>query len=306
MRISVFTDLHLLTFVDNADYAPVRNIISKLDATSSDVVIIPGDIEQSMYPSRSNIVFERFGCNNPWEKVLKMLRKHFRPETLMIFVPGNHEYYTQYFNGAHVKQPSMSTIDDYMRSACDKNGVVYLNAGMTYVHHGVAFIGATMWTNLVDPLPKNHKAWEMNDFGMIVSEDSDGEDESKKLTMTPKTYVTIHEKHKRNVLKSLLDSKSKGLKTVVITHHPPTMHPGCDKKIKSFEVEKYTRSEATEIAQAYCSTDLERLIGISDVWVYGHTHDTSAWRVGKTLLVTNGHGRDILESNFDPTFSFYA
>jgi len=286
LKVAIFTDMHLLLLrhQDGNDKA-INRIISKLG--KADVVIIAGDIEQSMYPNTQKMI--KFFGKNPWERMIKKIKKRFS-DSPVIFVPGNHEYWSRYFKNDQ-DRPMMIEIDDFMRDTCHKNGVVFLNDGDMYIYQGVAFIGATMWTDLPVPLGKNNKAWNMNDFNSIVMNNIDTDEDGFKL-MQPEDYEEIHNHQRDAVLKSLKKAKKEGLKTVVITHHPPILRPACSKKITHLEDHKnYSEEKAIELARAYCSTDLRPLIKLTDVWVYGHTHDTSMYRIGKTLLLTNGMGR---------------
>jgi predicted phosphohydrolase len=266
MRVSVFSDMHLLLLrLEDGDDAAIGRIVGGLGRRgSSEVVLLPGDIEQAMYPS-SQEMRAKFGMD-PWERMVATIRARFAPGVPIVLVPGNHEYMTEFFGG---RAPSMAAIDAHMRAACGRHGVVFLNDGEAFVHGGVAFVGATMWTD-----HGNHRA--------------------------------LHARHARNVRAALEKAARRGLRTVVVSHHPPIMHPGCDKKIRTLRAKGHSRREAAEIARMYCSTDLGDLVALADVWAYGHTHDTSTYKVGRTLLVTNALGRRRSGPNasFDPDFTF--
>lgn len=70
--------------------------------------------------------------------------------------------------------------------------------------------------------------------------------------------------------------------TVVVTHHLPTPRA---------IAEKFRRGPALALNPAFAS-DLEALIlhFQPDVWVHGHSHASSACRIGKTLVVCNPKG----------------
>lgn len=303
LRVAVFTDMHLLLLREKTgnDRAMLNVIRGLALGPHVDAVVLPGDVEQAMYPKSAE---DDFGVD-PWGRVIGMIRAHFK-RIPIIFVPGNHEYWTRFYDADDDDRPTMEDVERYMKRTCRKHGIVYLNDGETFVHRGVAFIGATMWTNLKRNVGKHHGAKHMRDFKNIAVGGRGGG------TMTVDDIATIHQRHRRNVMKALKAARRSGLRTVVITHHPPIMHPGCDKKlakIRERHEEPVTAAQnrkAVELSQAYCSTDLEEHIALADVWAYGHTHDTSAWRVKDTLLVTNGMGRKLSDPNstFDPNFAF--
>ena len=78
--------------------------------------------------------------------------------------------------------------------------------------------------------------------------------------------------------------------SVVVTHHAP--HPAS------------LPSPDFDLAHCYAS-DLSRLIRDRqpDLWVHGHLHSRSYYRIGATRVVCNARGHVEEASGFDPAFT---
>lgn len=156
----------------------------------------------------------------------------------VIFVAGNHEYY-----GQHVQK-------DEHHGYSEKENVHFLN-NSTVIIDGVRFIGGTLWTN-IDTSP--------NDYNFIRNTISDykyiryGTNYSRL-----KINDVLFEHHKtKDFFKKELKKEFDG-KTVVISHHPPTL-------------ENISYRENDPADYTYFSTDLEEIINKPDIWINGHDH----------------------------------
>jgi len=78
--------------------------------------------------------------------------------------------------------------------------------------------------------------------------------------------------------------------TVVVTHHLPHRR-SIPERFKG------------DLLNAAYASDLSDLIeqGQPTLWVHGHTHDSSDYRVGNTRIMCNPRGYDDENSRFDPT-----
>lgn len=172
------------------------------------------------------------------------------------WLPGNHEYY--HFNLADKKGPFCERI---------RNNIFLVN---NYVarHEQVKFIFSTLWTK-IGKLNERAIQRGMNDFYQIKY----GEN-----IFTPADFNSIHKESKSFIQTEL--SRNNSEKTVVVTHHVPTLfnYP-----------EKY---KGTTINEAF-AVELFDLIQDSniDYWIYGHHHNnTPDFTIGKTRLLTNQVG----------------
>lgn len=175
---------------------------------------------------------------------------------------GNHEFYGG----------DRSDVLHQLREAAYETGVHFLDNDEVIID-GVRFLGATLWTDfLLFGLTRQDAAMNagmcgLNDFHMIHE---DG------LAFMPANAVALCNRSIRWLKLKLHDEPFEG-KTVVITHHLPSM--------KSV-AERYKR----DILSACFASNLDELLGHSDLWIHGHTHDSFDYNVGITRVVCNPRG----------------
>jgi len=191
----------------------------------------------------------------------------------VIYVMGNHEYYTS----AYPKL--LNSIKDM----CKNTNVHVLENDQVKIGD-VDFFGCTLWTNfklLGDPRLSGYQCQQvMSDY--------------KKIRLTPKYSklrsidVAAINQRSINWLKSELrasDSQSK----VVVTHHAPS--------VKSLPEEFRT----DPVSAAYASNHEDLILEYSPkLWIHGHIHSKSDYKIGNTRIVCNPRGypdEDVL--NFD-------
>jgi len=132
MKIRVLSDLHL----EFEDWSP--------PAVEADVVVLAGDIHSGT-----------FG--------LRWAREEF-PDTPIIYVPGNHEYYGR----------QLLDLSDALRDTAKSLEIALLD-GDEIVIDGVRLLGATLWTDfelhgsetLQIKRAMADAKWGMNDFNII-------------------------------------------------------------------------------------------------------------------------------------------
>lgn len=194
-----------------------------------------------------------------------------------VFVAGNHEFY-----GA--------SLDESLRAeiAADYPNFHFLENGVAEVD-GVTFLGGTLWTDfrLFGRNPEVAMADArngMNDYKRI------------KFSKVPfRKFRPIHGfvKHQetRAFLTEELD-KRRGQKTVVVTHHAPSVRS----VLPDFKDDL--------LAGCYAS-DLEALIYEMEptVWVHGHVHHRRDYRIGATRVIANPRGYPAERTGFDPAFT---
>jgi predicted phosphohydrolase len=171
------------------------------------------------------------------------------------WVPGNHEYY-----GFDISTKTKS-LNEKIRSN------VFLVNNCAVTHGDVHLLFSTLWSN-ISPLNERDIRQGMADFHLI--KDGNGR-------FTPDHFNQLHQEAKKFLSEEL---KQKSAKTVVVTHHVPTLmnYP-----------EKY---KGTTLNEAFAS-ELFDLIADSgpDYWIYGHHHQSvPAFKIGETELITNQLG----------------
>ena len=172
------------------------------------------------------------------------------------WIPGNHEYYRY-----DIKE-KYGSLNEKIRSN------VFLVNNISLVHENVKFIFSTLWSK-IRPAYQWQIERGMSDFHVIKY---DGH------RFSAERFNQLHYDSLKFIEQEL--NKEKSRKTVVATHHVPTLlnYP-----------EKY-KGDVLNDAFAVELFDLIETKG-SDYWVYGHTHNNTAdFKIGKTQLLTNQLG----------------
>jgi predicted phosphodiesterase len=211
--------------------------------TLADVIVLPGDIGHAA------------------EGVL-WARNTF-PDQEIIYVPGNHEFY------GWRREDRLAE----MRKVARATGVHLLDNDEVVIS-GVRFLGSTLWTDfrcfgadvMADAMVEAQQ--RLNDFRLIAEESTKGK-------FTPARSIELHEQSLA-WLSGKLEEPFDG-KTVVVTHHLPSM--------KSV-AEKYQY----DLLTACFASDLDFLFGKMELWIHGHTHSSSDYEVRGTRVICNPRG----------------
>jgi len=179
----------------------------------------------------------------------------------IVVVPGNHDVHG-------------GTLDGFVGSdRLASDGIHVLGPGAAVVLGGVRFVGSTMWTdwqlNEREFQAQSWAARHMPEYGHVTR--ADGE------LIWPRDVYDEHQ-WQRRALNNELAVPHDG-PTVVVTHHAPSIrsvHPG----------------DRTDVSAAAFASDLEELIlrHQPPLWVHGHIHHASDYRIGDTRIVCNPRG----------------
>ena len=187
----------------------------------------------------------------------------------VIYVPGNHEYY----------HSTIETINDLLKPYILQNSV------RIFEKEKIVFIGTTLWTDYdlyKSPLIAKHFAEKhMNDFRVI--------DE-----FTPNIAHYLFNEAVFFINDSL-NKYEKNYKTVVVTHHLPSLQ--CVAK-------KYKKIK--EPLNASFASNLEYMIYNHNItlWICGHSHQSYDSTIGQTRIIMNSRGYPHdLNENFNETFT---
>lgn len=231
MRVLVLSDLHLEFSSFEAVPPPV------------DVVILAGDTHLGVRGVR-------------WAAATF-------PDTPVIYVPGNHEYY----------RSAYPRLLSRMVEASQGSSVKVLDNDWMKIKD-VSFLGATLWTDFLLTGDQDRAMLEcqreVTDYRLIRVNPS-------YRTITPRRTLTLHNSSVR-WLGAALDRCSGP--RVVVTHHAPSPRSFGEAGVPE-----------TPLSAGYAS-DLERLVEASGaaLWVHGHLHIAADYRVGQTRVLCNPRG----------------
>lgn len=197
------------------------------------------------------------------DKALPWIQRHFQ-DTPVIYVPGNHEYYGQVLPKHTVE----------LRQRCAAIGVHLLDEDAIDLA-GMRFLGCTLWTDFElfggDPrLAGDLATRSMNDY--------------RKIRVLPQyrklrsiDTALMHAKARRWLADQLANGADQP--TVVISHHAPSLQ----------SVPAHYQTDP--LTPAYASR-LDDLIAETKpaLWIHGHTHNSSDYRIGDTRVLCNPRG----------------
>jgi predicted phosphodiesterase len=183
----------------------------------------------------------------------------------VVYVLGNHEFYWAEMHGIRA---------ELKRQA---KGLVHVLDNDSIEIHGetesVRFLGSTLWTNY-----KLHGAGAMGD---AMHDARHFMIDHSQIRCSPLNYFTpsqalgLHNEA-ASWLSSELGKPYDG-KTVVVTHHLPSMLSVAD------------RFKGSVLSAAFAS-NLDHLVERADLWIHGHTHDGMDYQLGKCRVVCNPRG----------------
>lgn len=195
-------------------------------------------------------------------KGINWARKQF-PDKPVIYVLGNHEFYRHSVPGL---------IEQLTKEAAGSQ-IHLLENGAAEIG-GVTFLGCTLWTDFQtsgNPAVAMRYAEEsMTDYQIVRFD-------PEQRSLRARDTVRLHRESVTWLQGQLSQCKTE--RTVVVTHHAPS-----------------SRSEAPHHANSPLtpafSSDLDALIEQSGVplWIYGHTHFNTDYRIGSTRVLTNQRG----------------
>lgn len=195
-----------------------------------------------------------------------MAIRHFKDWPVpVVYVIGNHELYTNVYED----------VIDAIRRDCAGTSIHFLERD-TLEFKGTRIVGCTLWTDYLllghhaRPRVMEHARGALHDHSLIKTRLSQA--------FLPVDALSDHE-ISRTWLEDTLAGPFDG-STVVVTHHAP--HPGS----------VHPRYEGSNLNAAFTS-DLTPLVDMADIWVHGHMHNSSDYRVGRCRIVSNPRGYPI-------------
>jgi len=266
MKVDFCSDLHM-EINGNVD-----NLVSPID-TESSVLILAGDItcfrffNQKKTDAKSRSMRKRFSAF-----VNKQHHDH------IYWIPGNHEYYNYYFDGA---------VEDMQEHIQHIDSRLKLVNNETFTHDDVSFFFSTFWTdfNNNNPLAKMSVENGMNDYRVIAHK------LPEKVTYQDRhmfsdfqnrfTAQIAYEENKKAFYHLVHAYENRGdKKFVVATHHGPSL--------RSHNIHRFGYSD---LMYGYLS-NYDNWIESADIcaWIHGHTHHNIDYDIEGTRIVGAMYG----------------
>ena len=230
MKLQIVSDLHIET---------KREHVNLLDYVTpvGDVLVLAGDIG-SMYRTRQL-------CN--------LLEQACNQFPLVIFVPGNHEYYKLRKNHSR----PFATLENTLAKFKEYHPNFYFLNRSTLQIENYIFIGATLWSN---PVKFSDRIVRIN-------------------CITKDRFTNMHVLDKKFIVRQLRIAKKRELIPIVITHYPPVIDAVKESRLDDPYLSLYTNN-------------LEDILADVKVWISGHTHNNYMMYKNNCLLVSNQLGKE--------------
>lgn len=193
----------------------------------------------------------------------------------VIYIMGNHEYYGTNFG-------VINKIRDFLKYEFLN---IHVFDRQSIVIDDVAFVCATMWSDFDNgnPLSKMYAHQEMNDYKKIRY---GPKTEPWKMKFTPNFAHSEFIASKEYIFRELGIQSDAGNKTVVVTH----MAPSYQSINPCYKTNRLTGSYASNL-------EGEILVFRPDLWVHGHIHYFSDYKIDSTRVVCNPFGYKHHEEN---------
>jgi Icc-related predicted phosphoesterase len=202
----------------------------------ADVIVLAGDIAEP--DVAYSIVNQYRECNKP-----------------VLYVAGNHDHWNSTLDEAKAKRKRLF----------EGTNITELDMECKVIGD-VAFVGATLWTDLSSPTDANI-ARQTKDFRLIKD-------------MTPEKWDYLHRHHRDYIRNVCIAAHAEKKKSVVITHYLPSFRC-CPERYKD------------DPTNCIFASNLDHLMDMEaapHLWIHGHTHDSFDWKNGNTRVICNPFG----------------
>jgi hypothetical protein len=273
MKIQLLSDLHLEV---HPHWVPTPQ-------PGADLLVLAGDV--GSYQAGSLLTDTDFGLGR------------FSPlqgwPTPVVFVPGNHEYDTFDFDATH----------DRLQATCQRLGIQWLERE-SLVMGGVRLLGTTLWTDFdaLSPQALSASSQGTQPAANLLAQQLKARDKAFRAAnyYLKKTLTTRHgapwlaEGLREQALvchawlRSALAQPFDG-PTVAITHFAPSLRSADP---------RYGLVPGTA---GFCNA-LDDLLPYAQLWLHGHLHAPSDYRVGNCRVVANplGYARKNEQQGYRP------
>lgn len=199
----------------------------------------------------------------------------------IVFVPGNHEFYSSGVSSPRTKSGDHLLIKKVAEASRSRRQGFHILDDDLLELGGVRFVGGTLWTDfMMDLKDDEHFVWRMEsapsqlaDFSRIRL--------GTGRRMTPGDMIGCHRVTHAFIERHLaipFDGK-----TVVVTHHLP--HPDCTPAAYRDWDTNYLFACGNGAFEDILNSDAAPAL-----WICGHTHHPSDVKVGRTRIICNPMG----------------
>lgn len=253
VKIHIMSDLHL-EFNSNVIMS-IDSLVNKSIDTTNIILILAGDIG---YPWTENY----------WNFLKSCCERYCH----VIFITGNHEYYSDEYD--------WNQINEMILSKSKPDNLHFLNKSKITIEN-ITFLGCTLWT-YIPPKSISHVVECMNDYELIYTDKLNDE-----LLQT--SDVNLEHKSCIDWLEYEINNNDNN-NLIIITHHLPSFSL-IDKKYAKYH----------KLNSAFAS-DLTNLFNEKiKYWICGHTHSKTKWTYENTntKFIINPFGYEGENSSFN-------
>lgn len=184
----------------------------------------------------------------------------------IIYVLGNHEFEYQDIDTYVIELKKL--LSDFPN--------VHILDNESIVLDGIKFIGTTLWSNFeLDGLDLKKEAMIWSEENIVDFHHIYKKENGKYRTLTAKDMLMLNEKACNFLTYELLKNNFSG-KKVVVTHFAPHL--------------KSVHDDFKDTMSSYWVNNLENLLGFSDYWFHGHTHNSFEYNIEGTIVACNPRG----------------
>lgn len=244
IKLQIVSDLHL-EFADTRIY----------NAGATDVLILSGDICVADYFKRNS--------PSPYVEVAKRFYNFFKdccnefPE--VIYIAGNHEHY-------HGRiEDTIATLKNTLHEF--DNLHILDNDYLDLLGH--RFLGATLWTNVKDPIAEFTLKQSMNDYNCITT--------GKNYKINPSLTSQKHKETLKYFAENIVEN------TIIVGHHAPS-YQSISEEYRGPSSHYLNFGYYTELTDFILDNPQIKL------WTHGHVHSSHDYLIGDTRIVCNPRG----------------
>jgi Icc-related predicted phosphoesterase len=253
MRVALASDIHL-----------EFGAIELENTESADVLILAGDICQAVDVNNETTMGRT--CRTFFEQVSDRFPR-------VIYIMGNHEHY----QGDYAR--SRERIEAMLADLGSDN--VHVLEKDTVTIEDVTFVGGTLWTdfNRQDSLTMWNAGQSMNDYRVCRNSGRGIAGGGYASRLQPEDTLADHKAMLEYI--RIITEGQQGKKFVVAVHHAPS----------SASVAECYKGDLLMNGNFY--TDLSEFIMDRPqirLWVHGHMHNNSDYKIGETRVVCNPRG----------------